>query len=431
MSTVRRNNRNNRIRRPSRTRGTTTSGNVLRPTPVVFNDDNLSSIISDENMRSHLPYQNGEYFQMVTGQNAPQNFSGYDYKVWDATNNTWSPFEGDDKHMEPGYYIRTRKQSPSGTSGTSGTTTYNTFNGLDLGFTAPQQPAATSPYNYSWYNTNRNNLSEYQDLGKNYNEAIKNRNLDFASFQSLQKFLNPDIYKGMDANNDNSIDVDEYNKFLETEANKAKFYNSFSNNSWLNPTAKEYYTFFKDKKGLDKIQAYNDYMRLLYGQDLEETTQGDNNAAAINYLINETPASPGDDKYKLGKAYNEALQRGDIAMAKRLSLYMNQQGINHYGYNDHFDLGHQQGRWNRKLSNGQTVGQFLDWIYEQNKEKPLDSQLLYDIIRKTTKWNFDLNDNFWNSLGDRAKAYDLKNKYAQSHQPNFKEGGQIFRMLFV
>lgn len=56
MSTVRRNNRNNRTRRPSRTRGTTTSGNALRPTPVVFNDDNLSSIISDENMRSHLPY---------------------------------------------------------------------------------------------------------------------------------------------------------------------------------------------------------------------------------------------------------------------------------------------------------------------------------------------------------------------------------------
>lgn len=85
---------------------------------------------------------------------------------------------------------------------------------------------------------------------------------------------------------------------------------------------------------------YNDYRRLLYGQDLDETTTKDNNAAAINYLINNTPASPGDDKYKLGKAYNEALQRGDIDTAKRLSLYMNQQGINHYGYNDHFDLGH-------------------------------------------------------------------------------------------
>ena len=78
---------------------------------------------------------------------------------------------------------------------------------------------------------------------------------------------------------------------------------------------------------------------MLYGADGTKGT-ADDNVDAIKYLIDNTPASPGDDKYKLGRAYNEALQRGDTTTAKRLSLYMNQQGINHYGYNDHFDLGH-------------------------------------------------------------------------------------------
>lgn len=418
------------------TRKKRSTSTIKRPTTVEYKPDNIQGVINNTSMIDALPdaaKNGGTYFVMEQRYNAPANWdpANNDYYWWH--NNAWEKYNGTDRTMKKGSYIAIPKsaQNPSGTTPSNSTTNNTSFNGLDLGFTAPQQPAATSPYNYSWYNANRNNLLEYQDLGKNYNEAIKNRNLSFENFQNLQKFLNPDIYKGMDADSNRNITVEEYNKFLEAEANKNKFYGSFSNDSWLNPTGKEYYTFFKDKKGLDKIQMYNDYRRLLYGQDLDDTTRGDNNTFAINYLINNTPASPGDDKYKLGKAYNEALQRGDTDTAKRLSLYMNQQGINHYGYNDHFDLGHQQGRWNRELSNGQTVGKFLDWVYEQNKENPLDSQLLYDIVRKATKWNFDLNDNFWNSLGDRAKAYDLKNKYAQSHQPSFKEGGQIFRMLFV
>lgn len=363
--------------------------------------------------------------------------ANYDYYYWDDKKKKLVQ-EFNDRALLPGEHFRWAKGTqvlPTSTTSTSTSATSGTaseaaspFTGLNLGTpkpTASQQ--TTSNYNLDWYKENRNKLEEYLKLGEQYNNAIKDQTLDHPSFLALQKFLNPDIYKGMDKDKNGDITTEEYTQYVNQDKNK--FFNKFNvtDNSWLNDLGKQYYAFFNENNGLDKIRSYNDHLRMLYGNDLAENT-GDDNSTAKLYFKN-APAYAADDRYKLARAYNEALQRGDYNTAKRLSLYMTDQGINHYGYHDHFDLNHQKGRWERTLSNGKKVGDFLDWIYEYSRNNNVSSEVLNNIVRNATKYNFDLTTRFWNNLGPEGAT--IRDAYAAAHQPTFKEGGQIFNMLFV
>lgn len=315
-------------------------------------------------------------------------------------------------------------------------------------------PSYTVPEygSFDWVKENYPLLKKYKQL----REGIKNNNYILSQNQFVQfyPFLNTENKAlGLPKDPLDNIDYSKSNNIEEfktkevspaLEAQKRLLLRWFHENlnngqqmqdtykkikdegvNWLNPLGKEFYKWYTTDDGEKKIRAYEDYLNLS-SLPTEEKPYSTYIGAGTNSNLNT------QDRFKLSKAYNEAVQdavrTGNTSLANRLSLYMTNEGIKHYGYGNHFDLNHQKKRWDRKLSNGQTVGDFLDWIYEQRDN--IDNRTLYNIIRNATKYNFDITPDFWKKLGENGR--NLMYNYAESlGKRTLKQGGQIFNMLFV
>lgn len=327
--------------------------------------------------------------------------------------------------------------------------------------------SSNSPSNYTvpkynsfeWFKENYPLLKQYQGLGDYVND-IREHNLTSEKFKNLYPFLNTDnenlhlpadipAYYFDEKNKDNfsenisnwitqfndTISPDSkygwYNANLRGDTNTYKnLYNASKDGSLLNSLGKEFKKWFENNINDSKVKLYDKYDKYL---NLTSPTSqaiyiGAGNISTLNT----------QDRFKLSKAYNDAVKRviendQDPSFANRLSLYMTDEGIKHYGYGNHFDLDHQLKRWNRQLSNGKTVGDLLDFTYDyydKNSNSENKNKTIYKIVRNATKRNFDITPDFWNKLGEEGNA--LRQAYEKWINPQQrKNGGKIFNMLFV
>lgn len=147
----------------------------------------------------------------------------------------------------------------------------------------------------------------------------------------------------------------------------------------------------------------------------------------------------GDDRDR--RYLNEALNSRDkmyrghqfyrkYAGDKTWGTLANQFATNNRFIDDHYTVGaeHVMDRLNRDagLGNGRKLIEIYNDII--NKGNLTDEQA-YDLFRDMTRRRFKMDNDFWN----RHAAYlsGIRNKVVGTDEVIFKEGGQIFKMLFV
>ena len=421
MGTVIRNNKNNRTRRPGRTRGTTTqSSTVLRPSPVDFSNDNFQDIIPVE-LRSNLPSQ-GQYFRMEEGQSAPQDYSGYDYKIWDATNKIWSPFTGNDRNMTPGYYIRIRKQSPSGTIGTTSSST-STPTGSYFHFndkTAPVNTLNNGAYTYKEWQQGTpwgDNFDGLQLLSNIYGDIDTAdefkiiagldsglRNYVNSSYNKKQLFDNDGNWIG--DNNDIAGAAALINKYLTTDTQGKEYATKLMRGQATLPM-------------LDKYKAYA----------ATKDWTGQEGQADRDYL--------NEARNSIDKKYNGANFFKKYAGNKTWGTLANEFAQNDYFRNDYVvDAQHVMDRLNRDAGNGRKLIEIYNDIINNSRGSDgkdlLTPEQRYRIFRDMTRRRFKLNNDFWNRAENgKVNLKGIRDKVYGNEDILFKEGGQIFRMLFV
>lgn len=411
MSTIRKGKQNKNIHiRPGRRTITT-----RRPSPVDFSNDNLQNIIPSS-MISNLPYQSGQYFQMIKGQNAPQDYSNYDYQVWDTTKNAWSPFTGADTSMKPGYYIRIKKgQSPSGTSGTTSSST-STPTGSYFHLNDKTAPVNTPNYGAYTYNEWMNDENPW---GRDAENLLSLGNIfgDIDTAEELGILAKLRGAQGaMQYINDNS-------------GGKALF----KDNQFIGTPddVKLAATLFGKYANTDAGKPFNEQLRRGYA-----SLDNMNKYAAYDAVKGWTDTS---DKNYLNQALNsrDKMYRGaqffrKYAGDKTWGTLANQFASNNRFRDDHYtvDEKHVMDRLNRDagLSNGRKLIDIYNDIINNNPN--ISNEQAYALFRDMTRRRFRMDNDFWNRHAPYLAG--IRNKVIGADEVLFeKEGGQIFRMLFV
>lgn len=161
--------------------------------------------------------------------------------------------------------------------------------------------------------------------------------------------------------------------------------------------------------------------------------------AAYDAVKDWTGSDGGADKNYLNEArnsvdgrYNGARFFMDYAGDKTWGTLANEFARNNRFREDYTVNGkHVMDRLNRDagLGDGRTLIQIYNDIITKNQnQKNLDDETRYRIFRDMTRRRFKLDNNFWNKYG----LMDFARNYVYgADNIRFKDGGQIFRMLFV
>lgn len=404
------------------TRGTNNrrrTRSVSRPTLYSFDQSNISNIIKDEDMREKLGINDGQFFEMKSGNSAPQGYDNdnYDYYFW--KNGAWSRYTGNDRSMEPGYYTGIKKgQSLSGTSGaTTSSTSAPTGGYLHLNDrTAPVITPNYGAYTYSEWMSDTNpwgatNFDNIRSLGNIYGDIDTEEELNIlAQLQGAQGAIN---YINSNSGENPLFVNNQFTGNADAVKRAAALLGKYAASDEGKPFYEQLRRGYASLDNMDKYKAY-------------AATKGWTDADGIedrNYL--------NEARNSVDGRYNGARFFMNYAGDKTWGTLANEFARNNRFREDYTVNGkHVMDRLNRDagLGDRRTLIQIYNDIISKNPDLTNDDERKYRIFRDMTKRRFKLDNNFWNRYGLLPWARD--NVYGTGNI-RFKNGGQIFRMLFV